>query len=143
MNREITKFNSLYDQTVVLSGENNEDLLTRVQIMYKENERNREFSYKSAWRFCETYSNGKNLDSTQARRSLGRPDVEPDLFGDDPIPRPFGAPRTYDRATKLERIERETAARLEVSYAQKRNEDLNMFALDTTGMNSADTAKIE
>ncbi|GJX76573.1 hypothetical protein Tco_0323384, partial [Tanacetum coccineum] len=48
-----------------------------------------------------------------------------------------------DREKKMERIERETAARLEVSYAQKRNEDLKMLALDATGMNPADATKIE
>ncbi|GJV23242.1 reverse transcriptase [Tanacetum coccineum] len=43
----------------------------------------------------------------------------------------------------MERIEGETAARLEVSYTQKRNEDLKMLALDTTGMNLTEAAKIE
>ncbi|GKG35520.1 hypothetical protein Tco_0440674, partial [Tanacetum coccineum] len=84
------------------------------------------------------------------------------LFGDDPITRPSGAPRTsksqrsstpsatsgsnkerfmdlmlqqivIDRAIKLERIEGETATRIEVSYAHKTNEDLNMLALYMTG----------
>ncbi|GKA97019.1 ATP-dependent Clp protease ATP-binding subunit ClpT1, chloroplastic-like protein [Tanacetum coccineum] len=101
----------------------------------------------------------KNPYPTRARRSRGQPidlDGEPELFGDDPIPRPSGAPRpskshrslkssatsgsnkeqckdlmqqqiSIDRATKLEQIERETATRLEVSYAQIMNEDLKML----------------
>ncbi|GJT18410.1 hypothetical protein Tco_0877116 [Tanacetum coccineum] len=43
----------------------------------------------------------------------------------------------------MERMERETMARLEVSNAKKRNENLNMLALDTTWMHSAFAAKIE
>ncbi|GJS96150.1 putative RNA-directed DNA polymerase [Tanacetum coccineum] len=38
---------------------------------------------------------------------------------------------------------KETAARVEVSLAQKRSEDLKMLALDTTRMNAADATKIE
>ncbi|GKA11802.1 RNA-directed DNA polymerase, eukaryota [Tanacetum coccineum] len=42
------------------------------------------------------------------------------------------------QTTKLKQIEREAATRLDVSYCQKRNEDLKLLALDTTGVNSVD-----
>ncbi|GJR70646.1 hypothetical protein Tco_0016711 [Tanacetum coccineum] len=41
------------------------------------------------------------------------------------------------------RFEQETAGRLELSYAQKGNEDLKMLALDMTGMNMGDAPKIK
>nr|GEU77379.1 IAA-amino acid hydrolase ILR1-like [Tanacetum cinerariifolium] len=98
---------------------------------------------------------------------------EPEMFGDDAIPRPFGAPRKsksqrssasssatsgssknrlteffqdqiqLDREAKKESLDRELAARLAIVELQKRNEDLKILTFDTTGMNLDDAAKIE
>ncbi|GJZ27369.1 hypothetical protein Tco_0571622 [Tanacetum coccineum] len=48
-----------------------------------------------------------------------------------------------DREAKKESLDRELAARLAVVELQKRNEDLNIFTFDTTGMNPEDAARIE
>ncbi|GJY26497.1 hypothetical protein Tco_0401223 [Tanacetum coccineum] len=93
---------------------------------------------------------------------------EPEMFGDDAIPRPSEAPRKsksqrsaasssatsgssknrvteffqeqiqLDREAKKESLDRELAARLTVVKLQKRNEDLNILTFDTTGMNLDD-----
>ncbi|GKC08772.1 hypothetical protein Tco_1000382 [Tanacetum coccineum] len=98
---------------------------------------------------------------------------EPEMFGEDAIPRPSGAPRKsksqrssasssatsgssknrlteffqeqiqLDREAKKESLDRELAARLAVVELQKRNEDLKILTFDTTGMNPDDAAKIE
>ncbi|GKB55490.1 reverse transcriptase domain-containing protein [Tanacetum coccineum] len=68
MNREITKFNSLVLETRFMSGENNENLMTRHKC--------------------------KNPDSTNVRRNRHRvTDEEPELFGDDALLRPPGLQR--------------------------------------------------
>ncbi|GKD50468.1 hypothetical protein Tco_1279444 [Tanacetum coccineum] len=116
-----------------------------------------------------------NPESTKARRTRGRVtgEDEPEMFGDDAIPRPSGAPRKsksqrssasssatfgssknrvteffqeqiqLDREAKKESLDRELAARLAVIELQKRNEDLKIFTFDTTRMNPDDAAKIE
>ncbi|GJX60977.1 hypothetical protein Tco_0293877 [Tanacetum coccineum] len=146
MNRDVNKFNSIYDQTNLLSGENEENLYTQWQ----------------------------NPESTQARRTRGRvTEEDPEMFGDNAIPRPSGAPRKskaqrssgsssatsgsskmqitelmqqqilLDREAKKESMDHELAARLAVCKIQKRNEDLKILTFDTIGMNSEDAAKIE
>ncbi|GJV47792.1 WD40/YVTN repeat-like-containing domain-containing protein [Tanacetum coccineum] len=116
-----------------------------------------------------------NPESTQARRTRGRVtgEDEPEMFGEDAIPRPSGAPRKsksqrssasssatsgssknrlteffqeqiqLDREAKKESLDRELAARLAVVELQKRNEDLKILTFDTTGMNPEDAARIE
>nr|GEW71611.1 zinc finger, C6HC-type [Tanacetum cinerariifolium] len=95
------------------------------------------------------------------------------MFGEDVIPRPPGAHRkskvqrsssltsatsgsqkeqftelmqtqiNLNRGAKKEHMERELAARLAVCEIQKRNGELKILTFDNTGMNPADTAKIE
>ncbi|GJT85122.1 hypothetical protein Tco_1066839 [Tanacetum coccineum] len=89
-----------------------------------------------------------NTESTQARRTRGRVtgEDEPEMFGEDAIPRPSGALEKQiqlDREAKKESLDRELAARLAVVELQKRNEDLKILTFDTTGMNPDDAAKIE
>ncbi|GJW59302.1 putative reverse transcriptase domain-containing protein [Tanacetum coccineum] len=116
-----------------------------------------------------------NPESTQARRTRGRVtgEDEPEMFGEDVIPHPSGAPRKsksqrssasssatsglsknrlteffqeqiqLDREAKKESLDRELAARLAVVELQKRNEDLKILTFDTTGMNPEDAARIE
>nr|GEV81840.1 zinc finger, CCHC-type [Tanacetum cinerariifolium] len=116
----------------------------------------------------------QNPESTQARRTRGQvTEDEPEMFGDDAIPRPSGAPRKtksqlssasssatssssknrvtdlmqeqilIDREAKKESMDRELAARLTICEIQKRNEDLKILTFDTTGMAPEDAAKIE
>nr|GEV67055.1 hypothetical protein [Tanacetum cinerariifolium] len=132
-------------------------------------------THRSAWLFLKNKFKWKNPESMQARRSRGRvtEEEEPEMFGEDAIPRPPGAHRkskvqrsssstsdtsgsqkeqftelmqtqiNLDREAKKEHMERELAARLAVCEIQKRNEELKILTFDTTGMNPADTAKIE
>ncbi|GKC24253.1 retrovirus-related pol polyprotein from transposon TNT 1-94 [Tanacetum coccineum] len=82
MNRDVERFNSIVNETKALSGENVDDLMTRVEILYKSVE---------------------------------------------------------DREAKLERSDHETSARVELINAQKKSEDLNVLAINTSGMDSIDT----
>ncbi|GJT06365.1 hypothetical protein Tco_0840827 [Tanacetum coccineum] len=118
MNRDVQKFNSLVQETLVMSGENDEDWLTRIS------------------------TSEKNLESTLARRNRFRvTDEELKHFGEDALPRPPGAQRIaksqrssnstassgsnpamfqemmqqqyeLDRKAKMEVIERETNSRI-------------------------------
>ncbi|GKC78720.1 hypothetical protein Tco_1129494 [Tanacetum coccineum] len=173
MNREIGKFNAIYDQTDLLSGENNENLYTRVLTLFRDHTKS-EFRHRSSWPFLKDKYKWQNPESTQARRTRGRViEEDPDMFGPDAIPRPSGAPRksksqrssgsssaasgssktqitelmqqqiTLDREAKKEAMDRELAARLAICDIQKRNEDLKILAFDTTGMNPEDAARIE
>nr|GEY16629.1 germin-like protein 9-3 [Tanacetum cinerariifolium] len=86
MNREETKFNSIYDQTKALSDENEENLLTQLHILYKE-QTGKKIYRKSARLFLKDKYKWKNPESTQARRTSGRVTGEdPEFFGDDVIP---------------------------------------------------------
>nr|GEW80874.1 glutathione S-transferase T3 [Tanacetum cinerariifolium] len=146
MNKNVGEFNSIYDQTTALSGENDENLYTRWQ----------------------------NPESTKARRTRGQvTEEDPEMFGEDVIPRPSRAPRKtksqrssasssatssssktlvtelmqeqilIDREAKKESMDRELAARLAVCEIKKRNENLKILTFDTTGMALEDAAKIE
>nr|GEV14458.1 hypothetical protein [Tanacetum cinerariifolium] len=174
MNRDVQKFNSIYDQTKLLSGKNEDDLFARVLIFFKD-QTGKEFTHRSAWLFLKNKFKWKNPESTQARRSRGHvtEEEEPEMFGDDAIPRPPGAHRktkvqrsssstsatsgsqreqftelmqtqiNLDREAKKEHMERELAACLAVCEIQKRNEELKILIFDTTRMNPTDAAKIE
>ncbi|GKD44217.1 hypothetical protein Tco_1268862 [Tanacetum coccineum] len=138
MNREVGRFNSLENETNVLSGENDDDWMKMVQII----------------------------------RNQGRvTEDEPELTGDDELPRlpdkqrilklndlqtctplPFSNPTmfqemiqeqyTLDRAAKMERLDRETSARVELINAQKKSEDFKVLAINTSGMNPIGAAII-
>ncbi|GJX14051.1 methylesterase 10-like protein [Tanacetum coccineum] len=107
MNRDVQKFNSIYDQTKLLSGENEDDMFARVLIFFKD-QTGREFTHRSAWLFLKNKFKWKNPESTQARRSRGRvtEEEEPEMFGADAIPRPPGAPRK----AKVQRSSSSTSA---------------------------------
>ncbi|GJU35635.1 hypothetical protein Tco_1183989 [Tanacetum coccineum] len=174
MNRDVGKFHAIYNQTDILSGENEEKLYTRVLTLFRD-QNDGEFRHRSAWLFLKDKYKWQNPEPTQARRTRGRVtgEDEPEMFGDDAIPHPPGAPRKsksqrssasssatsgssktrvteffqeqiqLDREAKKESMDRELAARLAVCEIQKRNEDLKILTFDTTGMNSEDAAKIE
>ena len=64
MNREVGKFNSVFEQTLRLSGENDEDLMTRVHILYKDDS-GKDFAHKGAWLFLRDKHKWRNPYSTQ------------------------------------------------------------------------------
>lgn len=84
-NRDVRKFNSLYDQTTMLSIlgysfcfviKQQPSFDVEVLLFLKD---------KYKW---------QNLKSTKARRTRGRvTEEEPEMFGDNAIPRPSGVPR--------------------------------------------------
>nr|GEV77176.1 hypothetical protein [Tanacetum cinerariifolium] len=140
MNHDVQKFNAIYNQTELLSGENEENLYTKVLSLFRD-QNNVEFRHREAWLFLKDKYKWTNPESTQARRTRGRVtgEDEPKMFGDDVIPQQI----QLDREAKKGSLDRELAARLAVVELQKRNEDLNILTFDTTGMNPDDAAKIE
>nr|GEY82642.1 hypothetical protein [Tanacetum cinerariifolium] len=172
MNKDVGKFNAIYDQTTALSGENDENLYTWVLTFFSD-QNNVEFRHRSAWLFLKDKYKWQNPESTQARTRGQLTEDEPEMFGDDAIPRPSGAPRKtksqrssasssatssssknrvtdlmqeqilIDREAKKESMDCELAARLAVCEIKKRNEDLKILTFDTTGMAPEDAAKIE
>ncbi|GJZ36714.1 hypothetical protein Tco_0582905 [Tanacetum coccineum] len=160
MNRDVQKFNSLVQETLVMSGENYEDWLTRVQILFKTHTGS-EFKHKSAWLFLKDKHKWKNPESTLARRNcLWVTDEEPGHFGEDALPRPPGAQRIaksqhssnstassgsnptvfqemmkqqykLDRKAKIEVIEPEANSRINVYNSQKIFEDMRVLQIDT------------
>ncbi|GJY43031.1 ALP1-like protein [Tanacetum coccineum] len=90
MNRDVGKFNSLVNETKAMSGENDENLMTRIEILYRAHEKS-DFKHKSAWNFLKGKHKWNNPKSTHARRNRNRvTNEEPELFGDDALPRPPG-----------------------------------------------------
>nr|GEU80481.1 hypothetical protein [Tanacetum cinerariifolium] len=169
MNRDVTKFNSLVNETKVMSGENDENWMTRVEILYKAHMRS-DFKHKSAWAFLKDKHKWKNTDSKNARRYCNRvTDEEPMLFGEDALPRPPGVQRIaksqrsshsttssgsnpamfqemlqqqyeLDRKEKMERINREVNYRVALYDSQKVAEDLEVLQMSTNGMDLVDAA---
>ncbi|GJU63344.1 hypothetical protein Tco_1245179 [Tanacetum coccineum] len=156
MNREVRRFNSLVLETWDMSGENDEDWMTRVEILYK-CVTGTKFKHKSALLFLKDKHKWKNPDSTNARLNRGRViDEKPELFGDDELPRPPDKQRIaksqrfksssassgsnptifqemlqqqyeLDRKEKMQRMDREMATRVDLINSQKVAEDLRIL----------------
>ncbi|GKE29122.1 hypothetical protein Tco_1444506 [Tanacetum coccineum] len=154
-----------------MSGENDDDWMTRVEILYK-SVTCTEFKHKSAWLFLKDKHKWKNPDSINTRRNRGRvTDEEPELFGDDELLRSPDKQRIaksqrssnstassgsnstmfqemiqqqyeLNRATKLERLDCETSARVEFINSQKVAKDLKVLQIDTSGMDPVEAAII-
>nr|GEZ09693.1 hypothetical protein [Tanacetum cinerariifolium] len=78
---------------LALSGENDEDWITRVEILYKTHV-GTEFKHKSAWIFLKGKHKWTNPESTNARRYRFRvTDEEPEHFRHDALPQPPGLQR--------------------------------------------------
>nr|GFA97799.1 hypothetical protein [Tanacetum cinerariifolium] len=76
-----------------MSGENDADLMTRIEILYRAREKS-DFKHKSAWNFLKGKHKWNNPESTNAGRNRHRlTNNEPELFGDDELPRPAGLHR--------------------------------------------------
>ncbi|GKB10200.1 hypothetical protein Tco_0844123 [Tanacetum coccineum] len=171
INREVERFNSLVKETRVMSGENDDDWLTRVDILHK-TVAITEFKHKSAWLFLKDKHKWKNRDLnflhiriSRGRRTTSLRDIkqsgrnsqiyrefyshftdegfrlksqtqrlnrgwvtdkEPELFGDDQLPRPPDKQR-IGRTAKMERMDRETAAIVDLINSQKVAEDLRIL----------------
>ncbi|GKF87874.1 hypothetical protein Tco_0258751 [Tanacetum coccineum] len=96
MNREVGKFNSLVNETKAMSGENDENLMTRIEILYRAYTKS-DFKHKSAWNFLKDKHKWNNPESTNTRRNSNRvTNEEPELFGDDALPRPPGLQMSTD-----------------------------------------------
>ncbi|GKC67458.1 hypothetical protein Tco_1100056 [Tanacetum coccineum] len=148
MNANVQKFNQIVGETLVHSGENDDDWMTRVEILFKTHT-GVDFKHKSAWLFLKDKYKWKNLESTLARRNRLRvTDKDPDHFGDDVLPRPPGlqqiAKKQYelDRKAKIEVIERETNERMRLYHSQRIAEDMKVLQIDTRGMDLDDAAII-
>nr|GEX25523.1 hypothetical protein [Tanacetum cinerariifolium] len=115
MNREVSKFNSLVNETQAMSGEHDADLMTRIEILYRAQEKS-DFKHKSAWNFLKGKHKSNNSESTNARRNRHRlTNNEPELFGDDELPRPTG----LHRIAKSQRSSNSTASSEIKTYVQK------------------------
>ncbi|GKC45420.1 hypothetical protein Tco_1063142 [Tanacetum coccineum] len=93
MNQDVQKLSQLVLKMLVMSRENDEDWVTRVEILFRTHTR-RDFKHKSAWLFLKDKHKWKNPESTLARRNrLRDTDEEPEHFREDVLPRPPGAQR--------------------------------------------------
>ncbi|GJY10752.1 hypothetical protein Tco_0378937 [Tanacetum coccineum] len=172
MNAAVLKFNQLVQETAVHSGENDDDWMSRVYMLY-DTTVGGEFKHRSAWLFLKDKHKWKNPDSTLQRRSrLMGTDEEPEHFGDDELPRPPGLqrlaksqrsgsnstassgsnPAAYqefmaeqyelDRKAKMTVLERESEDRRRLIQSQRIAEDMRVLQIDTRGMDPVDAAII-
>ncbi|GJT58805.1 hypothetical protein Tco_1002338 [Tanacetum coccineum] len=170
MNASVQKFNQLVSETLAHSEENDEDWITRVEVLYKTHV-GTEFKHKSAWLFYKGKHKWTNPESTNARRNRFRvTDEKPEHFGDDALPRPPGLQRIaksqrsgsnstassgsnpmmyqefmkeqyeLDRKAKMQVIEQESEERRLLIHSQKIAEDMKVLQIDTRGMDPADAA---
>nr|GEU96758.1 hypothetical protein [Tanacetum cinerariifolium] len=154
------------------SGENDEDWMTRVEVLYKTHVGG-DFKHKSAWLFLKGKHKWTNPESTNARRSRFRvTDEEPEHFGDDALPRPPGLqqiaksqrsgsnstassgsnPMMYqeftkeqyelDRKAKMQVIEQKSEERRQLIQSQRIVEDMKMLQINTSRMDPVDAAII-
>jgi hypothetical protein len=81
-------FSAIINQFARLSGENNEDLKSRVELLYHNNE-GKSFPYIKGWNFLKDKHKWLNPNPPHVRRTRGWPTgEEPELFGDDALSRP-------------------------------------------------------
>ncbi|GKA83074.1 hypothetical protein Tco_0789822 [Tanacetum coccineum] len=139
MNREVGRFNSLVNETKALSGEKDEDWLTRVEIIRNRGQvtgeepelfEDDEFPHspgkqriaKSQCSTNSSASSGSNLamfqDTLQQQYEL-------------------------DHAAKIERLDCETSTRVELINSQKVSEDLKVLQIDTSEMDLVDATIID
>ncbi|GKA60217.1 hypothetical protein Tco_0759624 [Tanacetum coccineum] len=170
MNREVSKFNALVNETKAMSRENDENLMTRIEILYRAH-KNQILSTRVLGTFLKNKHKWNNPESTHARRNHNRVtnEEEPGLFGDDALPRPPDMHRIaksqrssnstassgsnpamfqemmqqqleIERKEKLERIDREMKSRVALNDSKKVAEDLKVLQISTDGMDPIDAA---
>ncbi|GKC13599.1 RNA-directed DNA polymerase, eukaryota, reverse transcriptase zinc-binding domain protein [Tanacetum coccineum] len=140
MNCDVQKFNAIYNQTVknrnrgptLLVGENEDNLYTRVLTLFRD-QNGAEFRHRDAWIFLKNKYKWTNPESTQARRTQGRVTGEDEhkMFGEDAIPRPYGAPRKSKSQRSSQAHSPLPKQRVEDSYFRH------------YGMNPEDAARID
>ena len=163
MNRDVKKWNTVVDETAVMSGENDRDFMTRCHILFKKTT-GLDFKHMSAWEFLKDKHKWKNPDSTLARRNrIRHSQEEPEHFGPDEVPRPDGMYRVsksqrssnstassgsnpalfqemlqmqieLDRKAKMDVLERESLARVNLYESQKVAEEMRVLQMDTSMM---------
>ncbi|GJW21263.1 reverse transcriptase domain-containing protein [Tanacetum coccineum] len=132
MKASVQKFNQLVSETLAHSGENDEDWITRVEILYKTHV-GTEFKHKSAWVFLKGKHKWTNPESTNARRNRFRvTGDEPEHFGDDALPRPPG----LQRIAKVRPQSKNASDRSE----RAKRKAVNPFSKDCGGHERADHA---
>nr|GEU92544.1 hypothetical protein [Tanacetum cinerariifolium] len=161
----------LAKKTLVMSGENDEDWMTRVEILFKTHT-GVDFKHKSVWLFLKDKQKWKNPKSTLSRRNhLHVTDEEPEHFGKDALPRPPGAQRIaksqrsskstasfglnramfqemiaqeyeLDCKAKMNVNEREANSRINLYNSQRIFEDMRVLQIDTRGMDLDDATII-
>ncbi|GJZ98961.1 hypothetical protein Tco_0671512 [Tanacetum coccineum] len=172
MNASVQNFNQLVSETLRHSEENDQDWMTRVEILYKTHT-GCDFKHKSAWLFLKGKHKWKNPESTNARMNRFRvTDEEPGHFGDDALPRPLGLQRIaktqrsgsnstassgsnpmmyqefmkeqyeLDHKAKMQVIEQESEERRQLIHSQRIAEDMKVLQTDTRGMDLADAVII-
>nr|GEV81350.1 hypothetical protein [Tanacetum cinerariifolium] len=93
MNRDVNKFNSFVLETHAMSGENDDDWMAMVEVLYKRHTV-LDFKYNNAWLFLKDKHKWKNPESTLARRNRLRvTDEETEHFGENALLRPPGVQR--------------------------------------------------
>ncbi|GJT51924.1 hypothetical protein Tco_0978081 [Tanacetum coccineum] len=158
MNPEVGKFNSLVNETNAMSEENDNNLMTRIEILYRAYEKS-DSKHKSAWSFLKDKHKWNNPESTNARRNRNRvTNEEPKLFGDDALPRPPGLKRIaksqrssnftassgpnptmfqemmqqqieVERKEKIECMDREVNSRVALNNSKRVAEDLKVLQI--------------
>ncbi|GJZ04990.1 hypothetical protein Tco_0538265 [Tanacetum coccineum] len=171
MNREVAKYNSLMNETKAMSGENNDNLMMRIEILYRTHTKS-DFKHKSAWNFLKDKHKWNNHESTNSRRNRNCvTNEEPEPFGDDTLPHPAGLHRIaksqrssnstpssgsnptmfqemmqqqfkIERKEKMKRVDREVNSRVELNNSKRVDEDLKVLQMSTDGMDPVDAAII-
>lgn len=169
MNKDVTKWNSLVNETSVMSGESDKDFMVRVHTLYK-TMTGLDFKHMSAWSFLKDKHKWKNPESTLARRyRLRVTEEEPGHFGPDALPRPDIMYRIsksqrssnstassdsnlamfqemmqqqyeLDHKAKMDVIVLESLARDNSYEYQKIAEDMRVLQMDTRNMDPVDVA---
>nr|GEW52880.1 hypothetical protein [Tanacetum cinerariifolium] len=144
VNREVGRFNSLVNKTKALTGENDEDLMTRTSTSGKSRFEKRKMKL---WTGYPTW-NPSSLETTNCPVYLASEELQKvkldRLFRSRPDNVSRNAPTTIRVRPegKMERLDRETMARVELFNSLKLAEDLKLLQIDTRGMDPVDAAII-
>ncbi|GJT85308.1 hypothetical protein Tco_1067025 [Tanacetum coccineum] len=133
MNRKVGKFYSLVNETKVMSGENEENWMTRVEILYKAHTKS-DFKHNNAWAFLKDKHKWKNPNRQ----------MQDDTFRFKPsnVSRNDSTTIRARPKGKMERIDREVNSRVELNNSKKVAEDLKVLQMSTDGIDPIDAAII-
>ncbi|GJV51246.1 hypothetical protein Tco_1446987 [Tanacetum coccineum] len=135
MNANVQKFNQLVEETLVHSGENDEDWMTRVEILNRlrvTDEEPEHFKEDGLPRPPEAQRIAKSQRSSNSTASSGsNPLMYQELMKGQ---------YELDRKAKMEVIERETNERMRLYHSQRIAEDMKVLQIDTRGMDPIDAA---